>query len=97
MTKWHECYGLSLTFDRYLGKVTGQGNDDGGDFTVDGTFSSENLRLALKRSYVAGTGDLRENLGHTSTIQLTWNSNKNQFQGKWYCNSVKILTPKLPT
>ncbi|CAF3299870.1 unnamed protein product [Rotaria sp. Silwood2] len=87
--KWHGPYRLPLTFDRYLGKVAGQGTDDVGHFIFDGIFSSENLRLALTQSYVAGTGDPKENLGHTSTIQLTWNSNNNQFEGRWYVRTHK--------
>ncbi|CAF4769558.1 unnamed protein product, partial [Rotaria sp. Silwood2] len=70
-------------------KVTGQGKDDVGDFTVDGIFSSDNLRLALTQSYVAGTGDPKENLGHTSIIQTTWNSKNNQFEGRWYVRTHK--------
>jgi len=71
-------------FDRPHGKVTGKGLDDVGDFTIDGIFSSENLRLALTQKYQAGTGDLKENFGHTSTIQLKWNSSNKEFQGMWF-------------
>lgn len=87
--KWHGPYRMRLTFDRTLGTVTGQGTDDVGNFTIEGIFSSENLRLALTQSYVAGTGNPTENLGHTSTIQLTWNSIKNRFEGKWYVETSK--------
>ncbi|CAF4594569.1 unnamed protein product [Rotaria sp. Silwood2] len=91
--KWHGPYRVSLTFDRSLGKVTGQGTDDVGIFTIDGIFSSENFRLALTQIYEAETGDPTENLGHTSTIQLTWNSNNNQFEGT--CRSKPGL-PSVP-
>ncbi|CAF1423067.1 unnamed protein product [Rotaria sordida] len=70
-------------------KVTGQGTDDVGSFTFDGIFSSENFRLALTQQYEAGTGDPTQNLGHTSTIQLTWNSDNNQFEGAWYVRTHK--------
>ncbi|CAF1286552.1 unnamed protein product [Rotaria sordida] len=87
--KWHGPYRVLLTFDRSLGKVTGQGTDDVGSFTFDGIFSSENFRLALTQQYEAGTGDPTQNLGHTSTIQLTWNSDNNQFEGAWYVRTHK--------
>ncbi|CAF2408197.1 unnamed protein product [Rotaria sp. Silwood2] len=87
--KWHGPYRLPLSFDRYLGKVTGEGTDDVGSFIFDGIFSLENLRLALTQKYVEGTGDPNENLGHISTIQLTWNSKNNQFEGKWYVRTSK--------
>ncbi|CAF1284930.1 unnamed protein product [Rotaria sp. Silwood1] len=82
--KWHGPYQVPLTFDRFLGKTTGQGTDDVGSFIFDGIFSPETLRLALTQKYEAGTGDPQQNLGHTSTIQLIWNANNNQFEGTWY-------------
>jgi len=86
---WHGPYQLPLSFNHSSGKVTGHGTDDVGDFTIDGTFSSANLRLGLTQKYKAGTGNPRENLGHTSIIQLKWNSSKNEFDGKWYVNTYK--------
>ena len=34
--------------------------------------------------YQLGTGDRRENMGHTATVQLKWNSVENRYDGKWY-------------
>ncbi|CAF5163313.1 unnamed protein product [Rotaria sp. Silwood1] len=45
--KWHGPYRMTLTFDSYLGEITGQGTDDVGDFTTDGIFSSKKLRVAV--------------------------------------------------
>ncbi|CAF3180794.1 unnamed protein product [Rotaria sp. Silwood2] len=86
---WHGPYQVILTFDHSLGKVSGRGTDDVGNFTIDGIFSSKTLRLALKQKYEAGTGDRTENLGHKSTIQLSWSSNKNRFEGTWYVQTFK--------
>ncbi|CAF1035950.1 unnamed protein product [Rotaria sordida] len=87
--KWHGPYRLLTYFDRSLGEMVGEGTDDVGNFTFDGIFSSKNLRLALTQKYKEGTSDPKQNLGHTSTIQLTWNSNNNQFEGKWYVQTKK--------
>lgn len=87
--RWHGPYQLSLSFKHSSGKVTGHGSDDVGDFTIDGIFSSKNLRLGLTQKYKAGTGNPSENLGHISIIQLQWNSSKNEFDGKWYVKTYK--------
>jgi hypothetical protein len=63
---WHGPYRLLLSFDHDSGKMTGHGTDDVGDFTCEGIFSSYNFRLALMQKYQNGTGDPKENLGHTS-------------------------------
>lgn len=51
---------------------------------MDGTFSTENERIAMNKVYEPGTGDSRENFGHTVALQLTWNPSQAQFEGKWF-------------
>ncbi len=87
--KWHGPYQFSLSFDPQSEKVTGSGSDDVGTFTVDGIYSAETGRLGLTKSYQSGTGHRLENLGHQVTIQLTWNAQNNQFEGKWYVQTNK--------
>ncbi|CAF1226655.1 unnamed protein product [Rotaria sordida] len=82
--QWHGPHLMSLTFDHATGQVTGHGYDDVGKFTIDGTFSEENQRIALNKTYALGTGDPKENSGHAATIQLTWNTIHGQFEGKWF-------------
>jgi hypothetical protein len=43
----------------------------------------------LTKNYQAGTGNRAENLGHHVTIQLIWNSDSHQFEGKWYVRTNK--------
>ena len=86
---WHGPHLCSLEFDRGTNKVTGAGNDDVGQFTVDGTFSIETHRMALTKTYQLGTGNRAENSGHQVTLQLTWNGTTNQFEGKWYVQTNK--------
>ncbi len=88
-TRWHGPYQFSLLFDPQSMKVTGSGSDDVGTFTIDGTYSTETSRIALTKTYQAGTGNRSENLGHQVTIQLTWNAQNNQFEGKWYVQTNK--------
>lgn len=75
---------LSLRFDHSAGTVSGHGNDNVGNFIIGGIFSSNTLRLGLSMKYQLGTGDRRENMGHTATLQLKWNSAENRYDGKWY-------------
>lgn len=83
----HGPHSLTLSFDRATLKVTGQGTDDVGRFIIGGTFSLENHRLGLTKTYQRGTGNTLENFGHTVTLQLTWNSSNNRFDGKWFVQS----------
>lgn len=87
--KWHGPYRFSLTYDSQSMKVTGSGSDDIGKFIIDGIYSVETSRIALTKKYQAGTGNLSENLGHQVTIQLVWNAQNNQFEGKWYVQTSK--------
>ncbi len=87
--KWHGPHQLSLSFDSQSLKVTGSGSDDVGTFTVDGTYSVKTRRIGLTKTYQAGTGNRSKNLGHQVTIQLAWNAQNNQFEGKWYIQTSK--------
>ncbi|CAF2809570.1 unnamed protein product [Rotaria sp. Silwood2] len=82
--QWHGPHRMSLIFDRAASQVTGKGYDHVGDFTVDGTFSVEKQHITLTKTYALGTGDAKENFGHTVTVELTWNSSHARFEGKWF-------------
>jgi hypothetical protein len=87
--KWHGPHELSLMFDAKQMKINGTGRDDVGTFFVTGIYSTKTQRLGLHKRYRLGTGNSRENLGHTVTIQLYWNPSNNQFEGKWYVQTAK--------
>ncbi len=87
--KWHGPFQLSLKFDPGEMKINGSGSDDVGSFTITGIYSTKTQRLGLSKRYRLGTGNSAENLGHTVTIQLYWNPNNNQFEGKWYVQTQK--------
>ncbi|CAF3785955.1 unnamed protein product [Rotaria sp. Silwood1] len=82
--QWHGPHLMSITFDHATGRVTGHGYDDVGKFTIDGTFSEENQRIALTKIYALGTGDAKENFGHAVSVKLIWNTSHGQFEGKWF-------------
>ncbi|CAF4595395.1 unnamed protein product [Rotaria sp. Silwood1] len=86
---WHGPYQLSLSFDPQSMIITGSGSDDVGTFTIHGTYSIETYRMGFTKIYQQGTGNSSENLGHQVTIQLTWNAQNNQFEGKWYVQTSK--------
>ncbi|CAF5008317.1 unnamed protein product, partial [Rotaria magnacalcarata] len=87
--KWHAPHQLSLSFNRYSYQVSGGGADEIGTYTIDGIFCIRTLRMGLTKIYQARTGDPTENLGHTVTIQLIWDSKHNRFKGKWYTQTNK--------
>ena len=82
--KWHEPSELSLSFDHQGLTITGSGSDTVGTYAISGIYSPQSRRLGLTKVYQLDTGNKLENLGHTVTIQLEWNGNSHQFEGKWY-------------
>ena len=88
-TTWHGYHQQTLNFDTKTLTVTGSGKDDVGEFTIKGGYSIDLQRLALRKTYRLGTGNITQNLGHTVLIQVTWNPNQNQFVGKWYVRTHK--------
>ncbi|CAF2632189.1 unnamed protein product [Rotaria sp. Silwood2] len=82
-SRWHGPHQMSLEFDHTTGKVIGHGYDDVGSFNVGGTFSIEKQQIILSKTYTPGGGDSKENIGHTITMKLTWNSSNVQFEGNW--------------
>jgi hypothetical protein len=87
--RWHGPHQFRLSFKCHSMKVTGSGSDDVGVFTIDGIYSTETNQIDLKKTYELGTGDRSENLRHPVTIQLTWNTENRQFEGKWYVEQSK--------
>ncbi|CAF0992986.1 unnamed protein product [Adineta steineri] len=86
---WHGPYQFSLLFDSETQKVTGNGSDDVGMYTIEGIYSTRTNRMGLIKTYKKGTGNPIQNLGHDVTIQVVWNSNQHQFEGKWYVRTNK--------
>ncbi|CAF2519169.1 unnamed protein product [Rotaria sp. Silwood2] len=86
---WHGSHRFSLTFNDLSMNITGSGSDDVGTFTIHGTYSVKTRRIGLTKTYKKGTGNPSQNLGHQVTIQLTWNAQNNQFEGKWYVQTSK--------
>ena len=64
--------------------VHGGGKDDIGTYVITGVYSPETLRMGLIKQYQAGTGNSSENLGHQVTIQVEWNFELQQFDGRYY-------------
>jgi len=88
--KWHGPHQFQLSFDFEQSKVTGSGSDDIGQYTIDGLYSIHTRRMGLTKTYQYGTGNPLENLGHSVIIQVEWNRNYNQFEGKWYVRTAKF-------
>lgn len=86
---WHGPHALTLNFDRGMSTIRGEGTDDVGNYTVEGVFSIETHRMGLTKTYRAGTGNSRENFGHSVTLQLAWNPANEQFEGKWFIQTAR--------
>lgn len=87
--EWHGPHLLSLYFNNAHMTINGSGTDDVGTFTVDGFYSESTCRIGLTEHYQPGTGDPSQNFGHDVIIQLVYNVQKNQFEGKWYVQTHK--------
>jgi len=66
-------------------RVTAQGSDDVGDYSIEGVYNNETLRIAFGKTYKLGTGNSHENKGHTVEYRGMRNQNAAQgIQGTWY-------------
>ncbi|CAF3818605.1 unnamed protein product [Adineta steineri] len=81
--KWHGPHQVELFFDMHQMKITGSGSDDVGLYSIDGIYSTQTRRIGLTKTYLSGSGNISQNLGHNVIIQLEWNRDNNQFEGKW--------------
>ncbi|CAF1268622.1 unnamed protein product, partial [Adineta steineri] len=81
--KWHGPHQVDLFFDMHQMKITGSGSDDVGLYSIDGLYSTQTRRIGLTKTYLSGSGNISQNLGHNVIIQLEWNRYNNQFEGKW--------------
>ncbi len=88
--KYHGPYDMRLGFYPQASYIVhGGGTDDIGTYVITGVYSPRTLRMGLDKRYQRGTGNLSENLGHTVTIQVEWNAENQQFEGKYYLQTSK--------
>jgi hypothetical protein len=88
--KWHGQHEFLLSFDANSLTVNGHGKDDVGSYTITGQYSTQSNEIELIKKYQEATGDFSENLGHDVTIEVTWNSMKHLFEGKWYVDTPEF-------
>lgn len=81
---WHGPTYLSLSFYSHLCEVAGSGSDDLGTFTIAGTYSTKTGRMGLTKVSRSDAGNRTEQLEDQVIIQLVWNSQSRQFEGKRY-------------
>ncbi|CAF0992881.1 unnamed protein product [Adineta steineri] len=86
---WYAPNHFSLVFDSETQKVTGNGSDSVGEYTIEGIYSTRTSRMGLIITYKKGTDNPIQNLGHDVTIQVVWNSIQHQFEGTWYVRTNK--------
>eukprot|EP01083_Nonionella_stella_P124737 376834_1 len=86
--KQHPMHPFNLTFDGF-NNVQDNGSDTVGQYNISGIYSKHTSRMQLNKTYIRGTGNALENLGHTVKIKLEWNRKKLQFEGPWYVYTHK--------
>lgn len=86
--QWYDSHQFHLSFDPRSLKVIGHGTDNVGDYIVTGKYSAETNEIELKKTYRKNVSDPAANLGYTTTIEVTWNSQENKFLGKWYVDTA---------
>jgi hypothetical protein len=102
--EWHGPHQFSLVFDHQSMKVRGSGSDDIGIFKIRGIYSNKTNEISLTKRYQPNTDDPSENFEHTVSIELTWNEDSEQFEGKWYVetseyhgqNAFELIFDRLP-
>ena len=86
---WNGPFEFVLSFDPETNRLKGWGWDNVGKFDITGTYSNKFYRMGITKTYVRGTGDTKQNLGHSVIIQLTGNAQTGKFEGKWYVSTHK--------
>jgi len=86
---WHGPNYFSLVFDSQSFKITGSGTDNIGMFIIDGIYSIRTGRMGLTKIYQIANGNRSENFEHQIIIQLVWNDETHQFEGKRYVRTKK--------
>ena len=82
--KKYGMYRFKLSFDDSM--VSGSGCDCVGSYNVNGKYSEVTRMMTIYKTYILGTGDPSENLGHSVRVQLEWIRERGQFEGKWCVN-----------
>ena len=85
-TKTHYIPRFTLNFED--GNVSGQGYDNVGSYNITGRYNDNNKRMALTKTYIHGTGNPNENMGHNVYLRLQWNEQSKRFEGKWYVKTI---------
>jgi hypothetical protein len=86
---WHDFHHFTLLFNPQTSKISGSGSDNIGIFSMDGTYSLKTKRIGMIKTYQLGTGKRLDNSGYQMIIQVIWNSETRQFEGKWYVRTKK--------
>ena len=78
---WHGSEHFTLAFyPQADNTVYGKGVDHLGAFVVTGVYSPRTLRMAFDKHYQADS----KHPGQIMTIQIAWQPNSQQFEGKYY-------------
>jgi len=88
---YHGPSDMNLAFYPAAGyRVHGGGRDTFGSYVITGVYSPRTLRMGLEKHYQSGTGNPSESLGRMVTIQVEWNHENQQFEGKYYLRTATL-------
>ncbi|CAF2391996.1 unnamed protein product [Rotaria sp. Silwood2] len=64
--------------------LSGYGQDNVGQYVLNGSFSEDTGKIEMAQRYQIGTGNPNVNLGHQDVIHLSWNASRKVFEGMAY-------------
>jgi hypothetical protein len=91
----HGPFKQHMTFNSNNSRLEGKGENDVGQFILEGTFSKDTNSINIIQTYKYGTGNPLLNAGHQCRYQLTWNKDKRVFEGINYMPNgwTRVRTP----
>ncbi|CAF0760537.1 unnamed protein product [Didymodactylos carnosus] len=101
--QWIKLPKYRLKFIKGRKILLGQGDDNIGQYKINGVYSSVNLRMALTVTYIKLARDNEEILyeeennyqrtpsDYKIEVQLYWDTITKQFYGKWYVEKQKLF------
>ncbi|CAF0871686.1 unnamed protein product [Rotaria sp. Silwood1] len=91
--QWYGPFQQQLVFNPMTRTINGYGQDNVGQYVLNGSFSEVTGKIEMTQRYQIGTGNQNLNLGHQDVIQLSWNASRKVFEGMAYSQVGACYVP----
>ncbi|CAF3620375.1 unnamed protein product [Rotaria sordida] len=91
--QWHGPFQHQLVFNPMTRTLNGYGQDNVGQYVLNGSFSEVTGKIEMTQRYQIGTGNPNLNLGHQDMIQLSWDASRKVFKGIAYSQAGGCYIP----